>query len=133
MRLAARPVAVDAADILAISKLHLSRRSCVAVRKLMRRARVREIAVLSCATFACLAAFLVKPLHADDPLFYCTARQITRHPLDPFGFSVNWYFATVPITEVTMNPPGAAYFLAAVGEPPPSEQFDIFEILSARR
>ena len=38
-----------------------------------------------------LGPFLGKAVHVDDPLFVWAAQQICRHPLDFYGFSVNWY------------------------------------------
>jgi hypothetical protein len=32
-----------------------------------------------------------KPLHIDDTAYWYFARQIARHPLDPYGFSLLWY------------------------------------------
>lgn len=71
--------------------------------------------LLAIATCAMLAPFLGKPLHLDDPLFYWAARQIAAHPLDPYGFDVNWYLTAMPMAEVSKNPPGASYFMAAAG------------------
>jgi 4-amino-4-deoxy-L-arabinose transferase-like glycosyltransferase len=75
----------------------------------------KEIACLIAATLAMLAPFLGKPLNVDDALFYWIARHIAVAPLDPYGFDVNWYLTTMPMAEVTKNPPGAAYLLAAAG------------------
>jgi hypothetical protein len=49
----------------------------------------------------------------DDPLFVWAAQQIAKHPLDPYGFSVHWYETPMRMSEVTMNPPGASYYMAA--------------------
>ena len=70
------------------------------------------LAVLTCA---CMFPFLGEAFHIDDPLFLATAKQIVQHPLDPYGFSVVWYTTGMPMSEVTKNPPLAAYFLALVG------------------
>jgi 4-amino-4-deoxy-L-arabinose transferase-like glycosyltransferase len=59
-----------------------------------------------------LAPFLGKAFTIDDPLFLHLARHLQRHPLDFFGFSVNWYGKSMPMHEVTMNPPGVGYFVA---------------------
>jgi hypothetical protein len=72
----------------------------------------RQLIVLSVATIVCLAPFVGKALHLDDPLFVWTARQIAESPFDPYGFSLNWSLAEQPMHEVTKNPPLAAYFLA---------------------
>lgn len=59
-----------------------------------------------------LGPFLDKPFNMDDPLFVWTARQIQAHPLDPFGFEVNWYGTPLPMSQVTRNPPLASYYMA---------------------
>jgi hypothetical protein len=61
---------------------------------------------------ACLAPFADKAFCIDDPLFLWAAEQIQRHPLDPYGFTVNWYARPEPMAEVTKNPPLASYVLA---------------------
>jgi 4-amino-4-deoxy-L-arabinose transferase-like glycosyltransferase len=69
--------------------------------------------VIACVL--CLAPFLDKAVHIDDPLFLWAAQQICRDPLDFYGFSVNWYGVSMPMAEVMQNPPLASYYLAAVG------------------
>jgi hypothetical protein len=32
----------------------------------------------------------IKPIHIDDTAFYASALQISRHPLDPYGFTIFW-------------------------------------------
>jgi 4-amino-4-deoxy-L-arabinose transferase-like glycosyltransferase len=66
-------------------------------------------------TCACLLPFLSEAFHIDDTLFLWAAKHIAQHPLDPYGFSVVWYGTAMPMSEVTKNPPLAAYFLALVG------------------
>ncbi len=56
--------------------------------------------------------FIGKAFHIDDPLFVWVARQIHNNPLDFFGFSVNWTGKLLPISEITQNPPFAAYYIA---------------------
>jgi hypothetical protein len=67
---------------------------------------------LTLATLGALAPFLAKPFNIDDPLFLWAAKQIQLHPLDPYGFNVNWYGVSQPMWSVTENPPLACYFLA---------------------
>jgi 4-amino-4-deoxy-L-arabinose transferase-like glycosyltransferase len=67
------------------------------------------------ATVLVLLPFLGKPFHIDDPLFVWAAKQIAAHPLDPYGFRVNWSLAEQPMYDVTKNPPLACYLLAAGG------------------
>ena len=66
-------------------------------------------------TLICLLPFSGKAFHADDPLFIRAAQQITRHPLDPYGFSIVWYEYEMPMSRVTQNPPLASYYAAMVG------------------
>jgi 4-amino-4-deoxy-L-arabinose transferase-like glycosyltransferase len=74
-----------------------------------------ESAIIPIAvTLICLAPFLNKAFHMDEPLFVWTARQIQTKPADFYGFSVNWYGTTMPMSEVTENPPMAGYYIAAL-------------------
>jgi len=68
--------------------------------------------LLACAV---LGPFLAKPFNLDDPLFIWLAQQIQAHPLNPFGFSVNWYTSAWPMWAVTENPPLAGYYFALAG------------------
>jgi hypothetical protein len=63
----------------------------------------------------CLLPFVGKAFAIDDPLFLWAARHIHQHPTDPYGFDVNWYVASQPMSEVTKNPPLACYYLALAG------------------
>jgi 4-amino-4-deoxy-L-arabinose transferase-like glycosyltransferase len=67
---------------------------------------------LTFTTVLVLGPFLAKPFNMDDPLFIWAARQIHAHPLDPYGFSVNWEDTASPMWSVTENPPLACYYLA---------------------
>jgi hypothetical protein len=73
-----------------------------------------QVGLLAVLTFACLAPFLNKAVHIDDPLFIWTARQIQAHPLDFYGFNVNWIAEVWPMSSVTQNPPLASYYMAVV-------------------
>ena len=70
--------------------------------------------ILAGLTLLCLVPFTGKAFHIDDPLFVWAARQIRTNPLDPYGFSVNWYLTPLPMSEITKNPPLTSYYLAAV-------------------
>ena len=70
---------------------------------------------LTLVTLACLAPFMDKAFHMDDPLFVWSARHIQSHPLDFYGFTLNWEGHEAPMSAVTQNPPLAAYYLALVG------------------
>lgn len=76
------------------------------------RQRIHYV-LLAVALLACLVPFSGKAFNVDDTLFIYVARQITRHPLDPFGFKVNWFLDAAPIAHETKNPPLASYFIAA--------------------
>lgn len=64
-------------------------------------------------TLGIIAPFLNKAFHVDDPLFLWMADQIRRHPLDPYGFNVNWIGAPEPMWSAMQNPPLCSYFIAA--------------------
>jgi len=72
-------------------------------------------AALLLLTLICLVPFSSKAYHADDPLFIRAAQQITRHPLDPYGFQIDWFEYQMPMSRVTQNPPLASYYMALVG------------------
>lgn len=61
-----------------------------------------------------LLPFLDKAAHIDDPLFLWSAQHILEHPLDFYGFDVNWYGRTQPMHEVNQNPPLVSYYLALI-------------------
>jgi 4-amino-4-deoxy-L-arabinose transferase-like glycosyltransferase len=71
--------------------------------------------LLALATLLVLVPFLGKPFNLDDPLFVWAAQHIRAHPLDPYGFNVNWYGYDWPMWDITKNPPLACYYLALVG------------------
>jgi 4-amino-4-deoxy-L-arabinose transferase-like glycosyltransferase len=74
----------------------------------------RTVLLLAALTALALLPFAGKAFHIDDTLFLKAARQIRAHPLDFYGFSVNWYGTEQPMWQVTKNPPLAAYFIALV-------------------
>jgi 4-amino-4-deoxy-L-arabinose transferase-like glycosyltransferase len=69
--------------------------------------------LLAAAVLGCLLPFSGKAFNVDDTLFIYVARQITHHPLDPYGFKVNWFLDAVPMAHETKNPPLASYYIAA--------------------
>ncbi len=75
----------------------------------------RQLAAVWATALVCLAPWLAKPFHIDDPLFVWTAEQVAQRPFDPFGFSVNWGGYSTPMHTETKNPPLTAYYLALVG------------------
>jgi 4-amino-4-deoxy-L-arabinose transferase-like glycosyltransferase len=79
------------------------------------RANFTSPILLAVLVLVCLIPFLGKPFHIDDPLFVWAGKQIAQHPGDPYGFNVTWYTAPEPMSDVTENPPLAAYYIAAAG------------------
>jgi hypothetical protein len=73
-------------------------------------------ALLGVLTIACLLPFSGRAFHVDDTLFVFAARQISRHPLDPYGFSLVWDKTFERMADVTKNPPLACYYGAAAGQ-----------------
>lgn len=69
-------------------------------------------AVVALATVLALALFAGKAYTVDDPLFLWLAEHVQEHPLDFFGFTVNWYGTQEPMWAVTKNPPLMGYVLA---------------------
>jgi len=67
---------------------------------------------LTFVTLAVFAPFLAKPFNIDDPLFIWIAKNIQAHPLNPFGFNVNWFGTVTPMWLATENPPVACYYIA---------------------
>src|SRR5712671_6640962 len=70
--------------------------------------------LLTVLVLCCLTPFLGKAFHLDDTLFVWAGQQITKHPWDPYGFTVTWYATPQPMWDVTQNPPLAPYYIAAV-------------------
>jgi hypothetical protein len=56
--------------------------------------------------------FLDKAFHIDDPFVLKVAEQIQKRPLQPYDFSINWHRNTLPVVEITKNPPLVSYYLA---------------------
>jgi hypothetical protein len=79
------------------------------------RQQAGHLLLLAGATLAALLPLSGKAFNIDDPLFMWSAQQITRHPLDPFGFQVVWDRTLTPMFEVTKNPPLACYYAALIG------------------
>lgn len=79
------------------------------------RGRRFDLLGLAAAAAACLLPFAGKPIHIDDPFFVWSAQNIHEHPLDPYGFPVNWDHYEEPMWRMMQNPPLAAYYAAAAG------------------
>lgn len=69
---------------------------------------------LVAATLACLLPFAGKAFHIDDSLFVWAGRHIQTQWWNPYGFEVNWYGYTMPMHEVTKNPPLACAYIALI-------------------
>jgi hypothetical protein len=80
---------------------------------LNKNTQIRSYLFLAVGLFACLAPFSGKAFNVDDTLFIYVARQIRTHPLDPYGFKVNWFLDAVPMAVETKNPPLMSYYIAA--------------------
>jgi 4-amino-4-deoxy-L-arabinose transferase-like glycosyltransferase len=63
---------------------------------------------------ACLLPFAGKAFHIDDPMYLWAAQHIQEHPLDFYGFDVNWYGFPTAMAETNKNPPLVSYYLAGV-------------------
>ena len=79
------------------------------------RSSARSLLLLTAATLLCLLPLSGKAFNVDDPLFVWSAQQIAKHPLDPYGFQIIWYRTLTPMSDITMNPPLASYYAAAIG------------------
>jgi Dolichyl-phosphate-mannose-protein mannosyltransferase len=75
----------------------------------------RSYLLLTLATLLCLLPFVTKALNVDDPLFIRAAQQIAKHPLNPYGFQLNWGMTLARMSEITKNPPLASYYAALIG------------------
>ena len=71
--------------------------------------------LLVIVTLLCLVPFLGKAFNIDAPLFIWSAQHIQSHPLDFYGFSINWYGTEERAAEIIKNPPFASYYIALAG------------------
>ena len=72
--------------------------------------------LLLAATLLCLLPFSGRAFSTDDPLFIWTAQHIIQQPLNPYGFEVNWNKSAAAMSDVTQNPPLAAYYMAGAAK-----------------
>lgn len=70
--------------------------------------------LLSALTVVCLLPFSGRAFHVDDTLFVRAAQQIVQHPLDPYGFKINWEAVAEPMADITKNPPLGSYYAALI-------------------
>jgi 4-amino-4-deoxy-L-arabinose transferase-like glycosyltransferase len=81
----------------------------------MKGAVTRQALLAAFAVIAAVAPFIDKAFHIDEPLFIWMAQQISLHPQDPYGFSVNWYSTIQRFFQVMENPPLSSYYAALIG------------------
>jgi len=76
---------------------------------------ISPVLILTIFTLACLVPFVGKPFYIDDPLFVWCAQHLQSHPIDFYGYNINWQGREEMMAAVTQNPPLASYYLALVG------------------
>jgi len=64
---------------------------------------------------AALLPFIDKPAHIDDPVYIWCAQHIQKHPLDFYGFEINWEGQQASVASLNQNPPLVSYYMALVG------------------
>lgn len=79
-----------------------------------RLASIPPLVWLLLLTLACLVPFAGKAFFIDDTLFIRAAEQIQKHPADFYGFNINWYGYSTPMTVAFDNPPLTSYYIALV-------------------
>src|SRR5215469_14971767 len=84
------------------------------IQKVLALAEKRPLLAIGFFLLVTLGPFLNKAVHIDDSLFVWTAEQILKHPVDFYGFNVNWYGDTGSMAAVNCNPPATSYLLAGV-------------------
>lgn len=77
--------------------------------------RLRDMLAIVLLLTAALAPFLNRALHLDDPFYVWVAQHIAQHPLDFYGFNLNWNGLDETVHEINKNPPGISYYLALAG------------------
>jgi len=77
-------------------------------------ARIPASAWPALLVIACLAPFCRHAFTIDDPLYIRAAEQIRRHPIDFYGFTINWFGVPTPMPASFENPPLTCYFIAFV-------------------
>lgn len=90
-------------------------RSVPATANALRPSLRRDFILLTLCVLLLCGIFLGKAYNMDDPLVVWTAQRIAAHPVDFYGFDVNWYGYNTPMELTDLNPPGAAYYLATFG------------------
>ncbi len=62
----------------------------------------------------CLAPFLTRAFHIDDPMYIWTAQHLHSNPIDFYGFDVNWDGFIKSAAQENKNPPLVSYYIALV-------------------
>lgn len=81
------------------------------VKRLLRSKAIIPVIV----TILCLAPFVGKAFHMDDPLFIWAGKHIQSNPANFYGFEANWSGTEMQMVDVMKNPPLACYYIALVG------------------
>jgi hypothetical protein len=81
------------------------------IRQVISRYRHQLLVVI--IWIAIQSPFLTSAFRIDDPYFLAVARQIDHHPLDPYGFQINWDGTSEWAFKTLANPPLVPAYLAA--------------------
>src|SRR4051794_16201447 len=98
-------------------------------RAITRLRSISPLVWLLMATLALLLPFLNKAFHIDDTLFLRSAEQIQKHPLDFYGFNINWFETSKPMVEAFWNPPLLCYALAIAAKLTGWHEFGLHAVL----
>lgn len=66
------------------------------------------------APVLCLAPFVTRAFHIDDPMYIWTAQHLHANPFDFYGFDVNWDGFIKSAAQENKNPPLVSYYIALV-------------------
>ncbi|GMV93810.1 MAG: hypothetical protein AMXMBFR82_35880 [Candidatus Hydrogenedentota bacterium] len=66
------------------------------------------------APVLCLAPFVTRAFHIDDPMYIWTAQHLHANPFDFYGFDVNWDGFIKSAAQENKNPPLVSYYMAVV-------------------
>ena len=80
--------------------------------KILALAEKRPQLMVAIFLLAILGPFLDKAVHNDDSLFVWAAEHILKHPVNFYGFDVNWYGTVEPMSAIDCNPPITSYLFA---------------------
>jgi 4-amino-4-deoxy-L-arabinose transferase-like glycosyltransferase len=99
--------------ISALTKLSSARKSQKTTSDVLKNSiHFLPLLILVSVTIISLAPFAAKAFNIDEPLFIWVAKHIQLHPLDFYGFRINWYGAEMDAARIIKNPPLASYFIA---------------------